>query len=420
MLERLISQFHKSNPNSSAELRWMLEHLIIRNQPGSLLKRVAFSLPTSQSNIIQEVFSSSHTSSAQKIMGDLSSNDKKRLAKYLNDRIFRSKPLQYILGTQPFHGHSFRVRSPVLIPRSETEEWVANLILLIQKEHLKQFNVLELCTGSGCISLSISLECPNTVTVAVDNSLAALKLARLNQRLLNVRNCRIDHADVFSDYNLLKSGSGYDIIIANPPYVSEKEYSCLDDGVRNWEDVNALVAGNNGLSFYTRICELSRHVLKPNISENVPSIIFEIGDTQGESVTSIMRSNGFVGIKVCKDYSGRDRSISGFRRSFHTSTLTSSSLPSRIDSNTGPAAVKKKVREKPVPPESDECCMSGCKICVWDIYQEELDQFNLSNEFGIDSFVSSQSEDPGIRAFKELERELATRKRLKIHPGSTG
>jgi release factor glutamine methyltransferase len=219
---------------------------------------------------------------------------------YLQQRL-RHKPLAYILQSQPFLSLDIITRPPVLIPRWETEEWTDRLIGRISTEK----RVLELCTGSGCISLAMASYCTDLVIDAIDKSFAAIKIARLNQRKLNIdpRRLNFHHLDIMSDS--LVRFSGYDLVICNPPYVSMSEFSSLDKSVRNWEDPRALIASDNGLEFYQRIAKC-RFLFSKNAK-----FCFEIGDTQGKQVSKIMSDNGFINIRVEKDLRGKDRVVTG-------------------------------------------------------------------------------------------------------------
>lgn len=206
-------------------------------------------------------------------------------------------PLQYITGTQEFMGYSFKVNENVLIPRQDTE-------LLVEKaaEHISSFEknvkVLDMCTGSGCIAVSIDKICKNAKVTAVDISHKALDIAK--------ENSENNHADIeFIQSDMFENVTGkFDVIISNPPYIKTDEINVLMDEVKNHEPVIALDGDNDGLKFYRIIAENANEYLQKN-----GVILFEIGYDQGESVPEILREYKFKRIEVIKDLSGNDRVV---------------------------------------------------------------------------------------------------------------
>ena len=210
-------------------------------------------------------------------------------------------PLQHITGEQEFMGLPFCVNEHVLIPRQDTEVLVEEAIRVIQKE-MPEAAVLDLCTGSGCIGISIQSFCSNTQVTAADISEDALKVAQKNAKENQVP-VEFVHSDLFEEI----SGS-YDMIVSNPPYIPSKVIETLMPEVRDHEPIKALDGKEDGLYFYRRITEESVAYLKPG-----GYLLYEIGHDQGEAVSSYMRENGFDEIEVIRDLAGLDRVVRGRR-----------------------------------------------------------------------------------------------------------
>lgn len=205
-------------------------------------------------------------------------------------------PLQHITGEQEFMGLSFRVNEHTLIPRQDTEILVEEAML-----HLHDgMRILDMCTGSGCILLSLlkySNECEG---VGVDISVQALEVARENATRLGLK------AD-FVQSDLFENVQGkFDMIVSNPPYIATKEIETLMPEVREHEPMQALDGMEDGLYFYKKIVEKSADYLY-----NGAGLFFEIGYDQGEAVSELMRERGFQDVRVLKDYAGLDRVVAG-------------------------------------------------------------------------------------------------------------
>ncbi len=207
-------------------------------------------------------------------------------------------PLQYITGEQEFMGLNFTVNENVLIPRQDTE-------LLVEKtaEYVRmlegQVKVLDMCTGSGCIAISVDKLCPDAQVTAADISYKALAVA--------LENNKKNKADVcFVQSNLFDNIEGcFDIIVSNPPYIKTGELSDLMEEVREHEPMLALDGDNDGLKFYRQIAKkLDRYLKKKG------RIFFEIGYDQGQKVPEILEKYGFRDIRVFQDLSGNDRVVS--------------------------------------------------------------------------------------------------------------
>lgn len=205
-------------------------------------------------------------------------------------------PLQHITGEQEFMGLSFLVNSDVLIPRQDTE--------ILVEEALKRvkpgMRILDLCTGSGCIILSMLKNRPDLFGMASDISGAALRIAKKNGKRHGV-------SPVFVQGDLFEPVTGtFDMILSNPPYIPTAEIEKLMPEVREHEPLLALDGKEDGLAFYKRIIEEGYSYLNPG-----GYLMFEIGYDQGEEVSVGMEQAGYQGVKVVKDLAGLDRVVIG-------------------------------------------------------------------------------------------------------------
>lgn len=217
--------------------------------------------------------------------------------KYLDAVSVRAKhiPLQHITGCQQFLDLEFVVNEDVLIPRPETELLVEQVVSYIKDNNVK---VLDMCTGSGCIAVSVDRMCANADVTAVDISEKALKVAGEN-------NTRNEGRVTFVQSNLFENiHEKYDIIVSNPPYIPTSDIETLMEEVREHEPRLALDGSADGLKFYREICTNAANYLNEN-----GKIFLEIGYDQGRTVPELLRENGFTDIQVLKDLSGNDRMV---------------------------------------------------------------------------------------------------------------
>lgn len=205
-------------------------------------------------------------------------------------------PLQYIIGEQEFMGLRFKVNSNVLIPRQDTETLVEQ-VLKIVKPGMK---VLDLCTGSGCVLISVLKNAPELTGMGSDISKTALLVAKENAKLHEV-----DAEWVLSDLfdNITET---FDVIMANPPYIPTGEILSLMPEVWDFEPENALDGGADGLDFYRKIAGQVKDYLNPG-----GYVYMEIGYDQGEAVSELMRNAGFTEVEVIKDLARNDRVVKG-------------------------------------------------------------------------------------------------------------
>lgn len=208
-------------------------------------------------------------------------------------RRMKHEPVQYIIGEQEFCGLRFEVQPGVLIPRPETE--------LLAEEVFRQsegMRILDMCTGSGCIAVTVAKLGAAAFVAASDYSKEALAIAQ--------RNAEQQHVQVkFFQGDLFEPVEGmYDIIVSNPPYIMSKVVDELMPDVREFEPRMALDGAEDGLLFYRRICAEAKRYLVPE-----GRLMFEIGHDQGETVPEILLAEGYVSIEVRKDYAGLDRMV---------------------------------------------------------------------------------------------------------------
>ena len=205
-------------------------------------------------------------------------------------------PLQYIIGEQEFMGLRFKVNSNVLIPRQDTETLVEQ-VLKIVKPGMK---VLDLCTGSGCVLISVLKNAPELTGMGSDISKAALLVAKENAKLHEV-DAEWVRSDLFD--NITET---FYVIMANPPYIPTGEILSLMPEVRDFEPENALDGGADGLDFYRKIAGQVKDYLNPG-----GYVYMEIGYDQGEAVSELMRNAGFTEVEVIKDLARNDRVVKG-------------------------------------------------------------------------------------------------------------
>ena len=205
-------------------------------------------------------------------------------------------PLQQITGEQEFMGFSFMVNDSVLIPRQDTEILVEEACRRIRPG----MRVLDLCTGSGCIIISLAKLCPGIRAEASDFSGEALQVARENGARLGVQ-IKWHKGDLFSEIQ-----DRYDVIVSNPPYIPTAQIQTLSEEVRLHEPYQALDGKEDGLYFYREIAGRAKHYLKPE-----GWLLFEIGWDQAPEVKEILKKSGFSEIQVKKDLAGLDRVVSG-------------------------------------------------------------------------------------------------------------
>lgn len=213
-------------------------------------------------------------------------------------RLLNFEPIQYIQGTARFLERSYHVAPGVLIPRPETEE----LVEVMLREIPSDARILDVGTGSGCIAISLSKAFPNAEVTAWDVSEDALCIARRNNDDLRA-SVRFVKQDVLAWRG--DGGQCYDVIVSNPPYITESEKQEMERNVLDWEPFSALFVPNNDpLLFYRKIGELGRMMLADG-----GRLYFEINRAYGEATTMMLCGQGYTGIRILKDISGNDRFV---------------------------------------------------------------------------------------------------------------
>lgn len=205
-------------------------------------------------------------------------------------------PLQYITGEQEFMGIPFHVNDAVLIPRQDTETLVEEALKVVRPG----MKVLDMCTGSGCILISILKNIVDVEGFGYDISKQAINVAKENAKLNNV-NATFERSDLFEDVS-----ETFDVIVSNPPYIPTDAIGGLMPEVAVYEPMQALDGKEDGLHFYRRIIEAASQYLNPG-----GKLLFEIGHDQGESVSALMKEAGYQDVRVIKDLAGNDRVVTG-------------------------------------------------------------------------------------------------------------
>jgi len=211
-------------------------------------------------------------------------------------RLKNNEPIQYILGETEFYGLKFNVEPGVLIPRFETEELVD---LIIRRKHNLAVKILDIGTGSGCIAISLKKQLPGSDVWCCDISDQALKIARKNaiqnEVVINLEKFDILGQSPFSE-------NGFDLVVSNPPYVTESEKKLMQKNVLNFEPSLALfVPDNDPLLFYRSIVMNAKKLLVPG-----GELYFEINEAYGCEVSGLLIENGY-NVDILKDINGKDR-----------------------------------------------------------------------------------------------------------------
>ena len=216
--------------------------------------------------------------------------------KTLLEKRLKFQPISQIIGQRYFWKSKFLVTSDVLDPRPDTETLIEHTL------SLGKFNrILDLGTGSGCILLSLLNEYKEANGIGIDISKKALNIAKKNADLLNLK-----HRASFKLGNWCENIAGkFDLIVSNPPYISEYEMTNLSKDVLNWEPRIALTPEGDGLEAYKYILNGAKKLLKPN-----GKLILEIGYNQRDDVSNLLKSNNYKNITFIKDINNKDRIIS--------------------------------------------------------------------------------------------------------------
>lgn len=253
------------------EARWLLEHVLGCSNVDLILRASETVSPASSDHV--------HALAKRRLDGE---------------------PLDHILGYRDFYGRRFEISKDVLSPRPETEGLVEAALAVIGSA--RRPNILDLGTGSGAIIISLLAERPDALGVAVDISEAALDIAKANARQHDVTE-RL----TFKCGSWFAPVSGvYDLIVSNPPYISDEAMIQLPPEVRDFDPEMALSGGREGLDPYGLILNEASQFLAPD-----GHLIFEIGFDQGPAVSRLMADKGFVNVRILQDLAGHDRIVAG-------------------------------------------------------------------------------------------------------------
>ena len=218
------------------------------------------------------------------------------------EKCVHKEPLQYIIGKWDFMGLAFKVDARALIPRPETELLVEEALTFISRRKRETpASVLDICTGSGCIALSIACLTDANVT-ATDISRDALSLAKENAVKLNANRVKFFESDL-GEALLNRGAEKFDVIISNPPYIPVKDIQRLSETVRDFEPHLALDGGEDGMDIYRRLIPQSVELLKPD-----GALFLEIGPAK---VADLAVDAGFKNVKIIRDYAGLERIVKG-------------------------------------------------------------------------------------------------------------
>lgn len=234
---------------------------------------------------------------SNKLSEELSVEQENRYFDLINKNINEDTPLSHLVGFDYFYDRKFKVTKDVLSPRMETEELIYKVLEYIKKSKKDSFRILDLCTGSGIIAITLKKEIVEKYTeiVASDISEKALSIA--------IENANNNNANItFIKSDLFDNISGkFDLIISNPPYISYKDKITIKDNVLNYDPHLALFAEKDGIYFYRKIIENAVHYLSKD-----GVIFFEIGYDQKEKILELGKNNNFI-TTVYKDINDRDR-----------------------------------------------------------------------------------------------------------------
>lgn len=235
---------------------------------------------------------------------EVTKEEKELFNNLIEDRL-KGRPVAYIVGNREFMGLDFYVKEGVLIPRPDTEPLVEELIELCKNK--ESLNILDIGTGSGAITISLAKYLPTSKVTSFDMYDTPLEIGKIN-----AVNNRVDDRVVFMKSDLFSAienaNTQFDLIVSNPPYIPKKDIETLHTQVKDYEPYTALEGGDDGLDFYRKITENSIKYLKEN-----GILAYEVGHDQAQSVSEIMKNNGYSKIYIKKDLQGIDRVVIGYK-----------------------------------------------------------------------------------------------------------
>lgn len=233
---------------------------------------------------------------------NVSAEDYEQFCAYITRRSHH-EPLQHILGKAYFFGYEFLVNSDVLVPRPDTEILVEEVLKASDRNSV----IVDMCTGSGCIILTLALQGHLKKGFGVDISEKALEVAKENQKKLSVENVAFVHSDLFDVLqDCLEDGEQADLIVSNPPYIRTEVIESLSEEVRLHDPMLALDGHDDGLHFYRKITKQAKKYLKSG-----GYLFYEIGYDQSEAVETLLLEEGYTEVSTVKDLAGLDRVVKG-------------------------------------------------------------------------------------------------------------
>lgn len=246
---------------------------------------------------------------------ELLPKDYKTFLKCVKRRL-KHEPVNYITGTKNFMDMTFKCKKGVLIPRGDTEVLVIESLRELLNDKNNENNakviknndeekiVMDMCTGTGCVALSLAKALPNSKVIGVDISNKALRLSKENKELNKIENCVFIKSNLFSSFKGLEYEDRFDMIVSNPPYIKTEICKTLEKDVKSYEPMLALDGGRDGLVFYKRIMHDAKRLLKDN-----GILAFEIDYTYKDVMTDLLKEENYDEIKCFKDVEERDRVI---------------------------------------------------------------------------------------------------------------
>lgn len=247
--------------------------------------------------IIKHITGLNNTQILTEYAKELTEFQQNNLTAILRQREIRY-PLQYILGEWAFYKYKFKVGVGVLIPRSDTEVLVEECAKYLENKPKAQ--ILDLCSGSGCIGISLACDFPESAVVLLEKYPEAIRYIEENIKLNDAYNAIAFSGDVFlGDAKEQK----YDLIVSNPPYIPPNEMAIVSPETK-FEPETALLGGQDGLDFYRTIIKNYKDSLKDD-----GMIAFEVGINEYESVSAILRDADFTNVTVIKDLNGIERVV---------------------------------------------------------------------------------------------------------------
>lgn len=227
-------------------------------------------------------------------------------------RAGEQEPIAYLTGTAHFFNLEFEVTRDVLIPRPDTETVVENVLQLARNQvGFESPRVLDLCTGSGCIAAAIAYHLKTAVVTATEISPAAVAVARRNVERIGLGGrVLVEEGDLFEPISRMVDAQPFNLVVSNPPYIPTGQIETLDRSVREYEPVQALDGGMDGLNFHRRILAEA-----PARLVSGGRVYLEIAFDQGPQAEDLAKTfNAFEDVRIVKDYGGHDRVLTAKRR----------------------------------------------------------------------------------------------------------